>query len=89
MEFMIRCIEPKMLEGRSVGFTKNGLYKVVDGKIIDDDNVGRPVMSKTPITSIEDIRDFKEGKWSWIGMFELVGVNSNSKSVFFRMNTMV
>ena len=57
------------------GFHKGGVYNVVDGRVIDDQGLPRPLMVKRglePIKAVEDIKNYKNGNWSWIGHFTLV-----------------
>lgn len=69
-DFKVRCVEAKKLNGNSIGFTTGRIYSVVNGKLIDDDGIGHPVMSNDKINSLEDIKNRKDGDWSWIGRFE-------------------
>lgn len=53
-------------------FTAGKWYNVVNNKIIDNSGFPRPVLTKIgeqPIKSVEDIKNFKKGNWSWIGEF--------------------
>ena len=47
-------------------------YRIEDYRIIDEDEIPRPCMIKKgeqPIKDLSDIRNFKDGNWSWIGEF--------------------
>lgn len=53
-------------------FTVGKWYKVIDYRIIDDTGIPRPGMIKVgekPIKTVEDIKNFGKGNWSWIGEF--------------------
>lgn len=66
----------KCLYTEAEGFHKDGIYKIVDGRIIDDQGLPRPLMVKKglePIKTVEDIKNYKNGNWSWIGHFTLTG----------------
>lgn len=68
--FKVKCLST--VEGGN-GFTTGRVYDVKDGRIIDDDGLPRPLMCKRglePIKTIDDIKNFKNGNWSWIGQFE-------------------
>ena len=83
MNFKVKCIRAKKTpEGKSIGFTTGEIYKVENGKIIDNDGIPRPVMNNDTINSVDDIRTYKMkdcGEWGWIGVFEEV---QNSRSTF-------
>lgn len=67
--FKVKCLEAV----KDNGFTTGKIYTVENGRIIDDDGNPRPLLVKRglePIKSVEDIRDYKKGNWSWIGQFE-------------------
>lgn len=66
----VRCIK-----STDRAFKDNCIYDVIDGRIIDEDGVPRPCMVKVgehPISTLADIRNFKDGNWSWIGEFSEV-----------------
>lgn len=66
----------KCLYTEAEGFHKDGIYKIVDGRIIDDQGLPRPLLVKKgfePINTVEDIKNYKNGNWSWIGHFTLTG----------------
>ena len=55
-----------------IGFTPSKAYNIEDGRIIDDQGTPRPLfISKNDpgIRTVADIRDRKDGNWSWIGEF--------------------
>lgn len=70
----IKCIRPKKFaNGCPSGFTAGVIYDIVDGKIIDDQGLPRPVMVTDTIKTIEDVRDYRgNDPWGWIGVFEEV-----------------
>lgn len=69
-DFKVKCIVPKQINGGSVGFTAGKIYKVEHGKLIDDSGiVGWPILNSDKFRSINDIKNYKNGNWSYIGEF--------------------
>lgn len=67
--FKIKCVEPA--DKPNLGFTKNKIYSVINGKIIDDEGIQRP-LSLTLIHTMSDIENYSDYKnWEWIGKFEI------------------
>lgn len=67
--FKIKCVEPADKE--YLGFTKGKIYCVINGKIIDDDGLQRP-LSSSLIHTLSDIENYSDYKnWEWIGRFEM------------------
>lgn len=56
---------------KDIAFTEGKAYEIVEGRIIDDDGTPRPLFIRKgdEIKGVEDIRDRKDGNWSWIGKF--------------------
>lgn len=82
-DFKVKCIKEKRnCIGGSIGFTEGKVYEIKNGKLIDNDKVEWPIFSYDKFLCLEDIKNYKNGNWSYCG--EFIYAEKPRESTLFR-----